>query len=194
MILAGVSDASESPQPVSPPSPLSDAPLPSASEVRARLTQRTEEIEQANAKRKAFLGLVRGSKLRVGVVEAEAEGFGLEAMLGKLGITAATLMLAEIVNGNLPVKDAKMAADVAKLGMEVHRAMTGTDAEDVKEMSPDQRERRRQALVAGAQTLAKDLAQRAKDAEAAAAGNPSPTGPASLAIVRPSPPVPAQEA
>lgn len=169
-------------------------PLPTAGEVKARLAQRTAEVERATEKRKAFLGLVRGSKLRVGVVQAESEGFGLEALVGELGLTVSFTMLAEILNGNLPVKDAESAAKVAKLGLEVHRALSMTEPEDNKELTPTERDQRRKTHLAAIRTLAEDLQKRvAADVERPAA-RPSPTGAPDLAIVPASPPVPAQEA
>lgn len=188
-----MSSASESPT-VDPQSTVpAGAPLPTPAEARARVAQRTREVEQANEKRRAFLGLVRGSKLRVGVVQAEAEGFGLEALTASLGLTVSTLMLAEIVNGNLPVKDAEQAAKVAKLGLDIHRALAAVEESDKEAMTPDERERRRKATEAAIKDLAKNLTARAAE-EAAKAAGPSAAPAPTLAIVPASPPVHAQEA
>lgn len=170
----------------------SGAPLPTEAEVRARLQTRTAEAAEAAEKRKGFLGLVRGSKLRVGIVQAEADEYGLEALVASLGLTAASLMLAQIVNGNLVVKDAKMAADVAKISLEVHRAMAQTEQADLAELSPEERAKRRKVTESAIKELAKSLVERAQQ-EQAHVDAPSPATGASLAIVPPSPPVRAQE-
>lgn len=169
------------------------APLPSPDEVKARLKQRTAEVAEANEKKRNFLGLIRGAKLRVGVVEAEAEGLGLEALTAALGLTTANLMLMQIVNGTLPVKDAEQAAKVAKMALDIHRQMAMDEPADREELTPDERAKRRAATQVAVKELARQLVDRATAAETRDQG-PSPSATPALAIVPSVPPVPAQEA
>lgn len=191
-----VSGASPSSPLVDPQStgPESGAPLPTADYARARVKERTREVEEASEKRKNFLGLIRGSKLRVGVVQAETDGLGLEALTASLGLTVSSLMLMQIVNGALPVKDAEQAAKVAKLGLDIHRALAATEPEAMGDLTPEERTKRRAATESAIRDLAKNLMERA-NAEAARAADPASPAPApSLAIVPTPPPVRAQEA
>lgn len=173
--------------------------------MKKRLAEHTKRVEAAQERRRQVLGLVRGSKLRVALLEAElvdAEqvGLGLEALLSKLGLTAAAFAMMEVVNGNLVYRDPKMAMDVAKLGIEVHRAMAMDEAPDRANLTPDEREKRRAEHVAAIRSLTKRLEERAKEAAddltvAEVDAVPSPPAAPTLGIVTATnPPVHAQEA
>jgi hypothetical protein len=186
------------------PSPdFEDRPLPTPAELKAKITEHTARVEEAAERRRKVLGLVRGAKLRVGLLEAETEGQGIEALVANLGLGVSAYMLMEIVNGNVVVKDAKMAADVAKIGLELHRALSVDEASDRANLTPAERDERRKTIVASIKTLHDDLQKRAAAAtditeaevDAVPAVAPSPPPRAKLGIVAAkTPPVQAQEA
>jgi hypothetical protein len=163
------------------------------------MRQQTDRIKAAEERRKQVLGLVRGAKLRVGLLEAEAEGQGLEALTATLGIAMADYAMMAVINGNVPIKDAGQAAQIAKLGIEVHKLTSGTSDVDKAEMTPAERDEYRKNLVAAIRTLSSDLAARARAADDVTEADvdavpPSPRLSPPLAIVGGPPPVPAQEA
>jgi len=162
-------------------------------------------VEAAAQRRRQVVGLVKGSKLRVALLEselvdAEQVGLGLEALLSKLGLTAAAFALMEVVNGNLVYRDPKMAMEVAKIGLDVHRAMTMDEPADRDQLTPEEREKRRGELLAAVKTLGRRLEERAKEAaegvtEAEVDAVPSlPERPALGIVTGTNPPVHAQEA
>lgn len=201
----GVSDAPEPASPALPGSDSTGASLPSREELHAKMREHTKRIEEAKDRKRQVIGLVRGAKLRVGLLESEAEGQGLEALTANLGIAMADFAMMLVINGQVVVKDAKQAAEVAKIGLDIHRALTAQEAGDVAEMTPAQRDERRKNLVAGVMTLARELKERAEaigddvsaaEVDAVPAGKRSegsPSGTAPLAMVRALPPVQAEE-
>lgn len=167
-------------------------------ELKAELKEHTERVRLAEERRRHVLGLMRGSKLRVGLLELETDGNGLAALLANLGISTAAFMLMEVINGNLPVKDARQAADIAKIALDIHRQMTGDEEGDLATLPPEKRAERRTVLVREAKSMIESWRERAEKAtdvtlDEVAAVPPSPSAAPRLGIVSATPPVQAEE-
>lgn len=171
--------------------------LPATEEVAKVAKETAERVAAAQMRKRAFLGAINGAKLRVGILEAElveaagddAAGISLAAMTAKLGLAAADFCMIQILNGNVELKDAKQAADVAKVMLDIHDRMAGETPDDLASLTPAERDARHKALKAGIATLTLSLKRRLAESgdqlPDAADATPSPVGPVALATVPP---------
>ena len=143
---------------------LAERPPPSRAELKEKLALEAARVAEAEERRRQVLGLIRGSKLRVGVLEGETQGQGLEALLANLGIAVADFALMHVLNGNVEIKTAKEALDVATLAYKLHQSAAGASETDLAALTPEQRAERRKVMIAGALQLKATLLERADEA------------------------------
>lgn len=133
--------------------------------------------ELAEKNQKEFVARIAGSRARLTLLPRE--------MLQAIAFGVAEVALMKILTGEVPIKTAKEAADVAKISLDIGRIEVGDPTSIQGEYSPEQRA----DLIANAKALREQLERRQIEAErsgesgwdpnsapADSEGGPSPAG------------------
>lgn len=102
----------------------------------------------AQAAREAFLATIAGAKVRVAHVP--------RPLITETAFAVTNLMLAKILTGELVVTNAKEAAMIAKMALDIGRLEIGDPASNTGELTPEERDRR----IEAAKELRKELEKR----------------------------------
>lgn len=121
---------------------------------RAAKSQEAREAKAvlAEKNRSEFVARIAGAKARVGLLPRDL----IQALA--FGVTEVALM--QVLTGEVKIKTAKEAIDVAKIALDIGRLEMGDPSSINEPMSPTQRE----DLIANAKALRAELEERAKSA------------------------------
>ena len=111
-----------------------------------------ERAEAAMAAKSEWEKMVAGAEARISTLKRE--------LIPLLGFGVAEVMLMQVLNGTLEVKDAKQAAEVAKIALELARTEQGESRENLGvALTADERAKREARIAAmAAEVAAKNAA------------------------------------
>jgi hypothetical protein len=114
---------------------------------------RQEKAALAEKNQREFVARIAGSRARLTLLPRE--------LLQAVAFGVAEVSLMKVLTGEVPIKTAKEAADVAKIALDIGRIEVGDPTSIHGEYSPEQRE----DLIANAKALRAELEKRQREAE-----------------------------